>query len=151
KPPGVGDWIWVGSLIAGRTPLELLLDPFDRARQLLATALGRAAKLGGDLGPLAALGSEVSQQPLFLRQPAAKLGADFAAGHQPAGTGDRRRSSSEIRRCRALEPPIMATVRTVPAHLVGQLVASHDHQEPKQLVGLLQVVLTRGGPHKEAG
>jgi hypothetical protein len=72
------------------------------------------------------------------------------AGDQPARAG-RRRSVLEILRIASLDPAIVAPIGAVPPLLLGQFMPGHDHQQPEQLVGLVQFVLPRGHPHEEAG
>ena len=54
------------------------------ARQLLATALGRAAELGGDRRPVVPDGAEVGDPPLLVREPLAELLEQLATRGQSA-------------------------------------------------------------------
>src|SRR5262249_54274256 len=63
---------------------QLPRNAVDRPGQLLAAPLGGAAELGGDGGPVPAVGPEVRQLPFLLRQPFAELAEQLLEGDQLA-------------------------------------------------------------------
>src|SRR5579885_1523727 len=104
--------------LAGVVPLELLLHPIEGSRQLLAAGPRRAPEPVGDLGPVAALGAEVGQEPLLVGEAAAVLLEQLAAGDQPAGGRGRVRAALQIGRVARLEPPIVAPASALPPRLI---------------------------------
>src|SRR5262249_14488813 len=139
----------VPSDITATLQTDLAGDPVEGSSELPAPGLRGTAELGGDLGPLSSLGAEVGNSQFLGRQPAAQLGEQFSAGGDPAPArlGGGRFVTWHLGPDLA---SLIAPSRPLPARLVSDLVARNGHEQPDELLGPLELVLTGRGAKEKA-
>src|SRR5262249_26543191 len=139
---------WVRSWVVVQA--QFLGDPVERPGELLAEGLRTAADLLGDRGPIVPLVPQREDLALVEREPAMDLLEQVARGHLVArvlAPVDEPAVVLADGRVAAVIPALGVLL----ARLGGELLAGHRRQELEQLLGGLQLVLARGGPHEEAG
>jgi hypothetical protein len=120
-------------------------DTVHGSCELHASRLRCAAQLRSNLRPTPTISSQIRQPTFVLGQPLPKLLEELSPGNNLAG-GRVGGGYGQLIRSERLIPPVVPALGSVPAAVVGDFIAHHRYQQLEQLLGLIQIVLSRSGP-----
>jgi hypothetical protein len=122
-------------------------DPINGTAKANANGIGRFAASRANMSPALAAGPGIGDLALISRHAAAEVRDQLSGRHLAAwvcvGGG--------LIRSEKPDAPVVAAKGAFRANVIGELLVAHGDQEPEQVCGAVEIVLSQGGADKEAG